>query len=226
MTLPLNDCYVTSQYGIVRSNGKVHTGIDLISKSGDREVKAIVSGWYRGAYYDKYGYGNYVVIENDDGMRTLYCHLEKVFQFNVGQFIKQSTVIGIEGTTGNSTGIHLHLEIREKPYTSGTHRDIAKYLGIANVKGNVQILPKKEEEVIMEILKRLVNKYGEENVEHALDRLCATFVDDKEPASWAIAEIEKAKELGITDGTHPEMWATRQEVMMMCERTYEKAKNG
>ena len=116
--LPLNNCYVTSPYGIVRSNGKVHTGIDLISLSGDRNVRAIKSGIYRGAYYDKYGYGNYVVIENDDGLRKLYCHLEKVtINVPIGSRVEEGTILGIEGTTGNSTGIHLHLEIRRKPYS-------------------------------------------------------------------------------------------------------------
>ena len=135
MRLPLKDCYVTSPYGVVRSNGKVHTGIDLISKSGDREVRAIKGGVYRGKYWDAYGYGNYVVVEHDDGMKALYCHLKSVESISVGKRIEEGQLLGIEGTTGNSTGVHLHLEIKENPYTGKFHKNIAEYLGIENAVG-------------------------------------------------------------------------------------------
>lgn len=144
--LPLKDCYVTSPYGVVRSNGKVHTGIDLISKSGDREVRAIKSGTYRGSYWDAYGYGNYCVVENHDGIRTLYCHLKSVEPIKIGERICQGQFLGIEGTTGNSTGVHLHLEIRENPYTKAFHKDIADYLGIKNEKGYVTFTREEKEE--------------------------------------------------------------------------------
>lgn len=145
--LPLKDCYVTSPYGIKRSNGKVHTGIDLISKSGDREVRAIKGGTYRGSYWDAYGYGNYVVIEHDDGIRALYCHLKSVEPISTGTRIKEGQLLGIEGTTGNSTGVHLHLEIRESPYTMAFHKNIADYLGIKNEKGYVVTNMNKEEQI-------------------------------------------------------------------------------
>lgn len=153
--LPLKDCYVTSPYGIKRSNGKVHTGIDFISKSGDRNVRSIKSGTYRGSYWDAYGYGNYVVVENDDGIRTLYCHLKSVEPISVGTKVKEGQLLGIEGTTGNSTGVHLHLEIRETPYTKAYHKDIAYYLGIENKKGYVTYLKEEVEEMRFEKLKNI-----------------------------------------------------------------------
>lgn len=153
--LPLNNCYVTSPYGIKRSDGKIHTGIDLISKSGDRKVKAIRSGIYRGTYWDAYGYGNYVVIENDDKIRTLYCHLKSVEPIPVGNRIKEGQILGIEGTTGNSTGVHLHLEIRENPYVKSYHKNIAEYLGIKNEKGYVILIEQEENELRFEKLKHV-----------------------------------------------------------------------
>lgn len=89
--------------------------MDLISECGDKEVKAIHAGYVRGVFYDAKGYGNYISIQQEDGLRVLYCHLEctKVIK---GQEVKEGEVIGIEGTTGNSTGIHLHLELRQSPY--------------------------------------------------------------------------------------------------------------
>ena len=114
--LPLNNARVTSPYGITRSDGKVHTGIDLISTSGDRQVKAIKDGVVRGTLIDPKGYGNYVSIQHADNTRALYCHLEE-FRCRAGDIVKAGDVIGIEGETGNSTGIHLHLEIRKTDYT-------------------------------------------------------------------------------------------------------------
>ena len=148
MILPLKGCYVTSPYGIVRSNGKVHTGIDFISKCKDREVRAIKDGIYRGKFWDAYGYGNYVVVEHDDGIKALYCHLKSAEVISVGTKVKEGQILGIEGTTGNSTGIHLHLEIRENPYTSKFHKNIAEYLGIENKEGYVKFV-KEEGEIEM-----------------------------------------------------------------------------
>ena len=80
-----------------------------------------------------------------------------------------------------------------------------------------------EEEDVM--INELIEKYGEENVKMAISRLIETFMDDGLPSGWAVEEVEKAKEMGITDGSNPEMWATRQEVMMMVYRGVNMAKN-
>ena len=74
------------------------------------------------------------------------------------------------------------------------------------------------------MLQELSDKYGENNVKKALSRLIETYVDDGEPAPWAMKEVEEAKELGLTDASRPEMFTTRQEAMIMCLRTYKKIK--
>ena len=74
------------------------------------------------------------------------------------------------------------------------------------------------------MLDKLIDKYGENNVEKALSRLIETYIDDGNPAPWAIKEVEEAKELGLTDASRPEMFTTRQEAMIMCLRTYKKIK--
>ena len=138
--LPLKDCKITSPYGIERTiNGvkSVHKGIDLISNSGDKEVKSIGDGIVRGNFNDPNGFGNYVSIEHPDGKRVLYAHLES-FKKKAGDKVQAGDVIGIEGSTGKSTGVHLHLEVRETPYLQDNRLNIADYLGIENKVGLVK----------------------------------------------------------------------------------------
>ncbi|MFY9615154.1 MAG: M23 family metallopeptidase, partial [Candidatus Dormiibacterota bacterium] len=69
------------------------------------------------------GYGNYVVIAHPDGFFTLYGHLDTV-AVKEGQVVHQGEIIGQEGSTGLSTGPHVHFEIRH----NGTFLDPAPYL--------------------------------------------------------------------------------------------------
>lgn len=156
--LPLKDCKVTSQYGVERTiNGfkSVHKGIDLISTSGDREVKSIGDGVIRGNFYDANGFGNYVSIEHLDGKRVIYAHLER-FKKKAGDIVKAGDVIGIEGKTGRSTGVHLHLEVRETPYLQHNRINIADYLRIENKVGLV-----KEKELTKEEYKQIIKDRAE-----------------------------------------------------------------
>lgn len=139
MKLPLNNCKVTSEYGIIRSDKKLHKGIDLISTSGDRNIKAIRSGIVSYVGYDPTGFGNYVVILQEDGFKALYCHL-KSYNVKNSELVEEGQIIGIEGTSGKSTGVHLHLELREAPYDKENHIDIAEYLGIKNEEGMVSYI--------------------------------------------------------------------------------------
>lgn len=183
--LPLNNARITSPYGITRSDGKVHKGIDLISTSGDRMVKAIQSGVVRGTLIDPTGFGNYISIQHDNGTRALYCHLEE-FRCRAGDKVKAGDVIGIEGETGNTTGVHLHLELRKSDYTPSKHINVANYLGIENKRGDIVMSELTREEKI-EIVKNKVGydkntckyifdfyKYGNE----ALDKLVKTLQEN------------------------------------------------
>ncbi len=57
------------------------------------------------------GYGNLVVVDHGNGISTAYAHLSSI-SVSVGQSVGQGTVVGGMGTTGNSTGVHLHFEVR------------------------------------------------------------------------------------------------------------------
>jgi murein DD-endopeptidase MepM/ murein hydrolase activator NlpD len=92
-----------------------HTGIDLVEPFGS-PVYAADDGIVALVGSSSSGYGNYVVIAHAGGLDTLYGHLSTAL-VNVGQTVMQGTVVGLEGSTGNSTGAHLHFELRinQKP---------------------------------------------------------------------------------------------------------------
>ncbi len=116
MRYPFDNYRVTSNYGDTGPNWSLgyHTGTDFIGR--EKEVKAIIDGIVRVVTYDT-NYGNYVSVGTLEGKRILYCHLSSV-NVEVGQEIKEGAIIGIEGDTGNTTGAHLHLEVRVSPYAS------------------------------------------------------------------------------------------------------------
>lgn len=89
-----------------------HNGIDFASSYGASILAAATgkvviakSGGWGG------GYGNYIVIQHDNGTQTLYGHLSAVL-VQVGDFVSKGQVIGRMGSTGQSTGVHLHFEVR------------------------------------------------------------------------------------------------------------------
>ncbi|MFQ3577049.1 MAG: M23 family metallopeptidase [Cytophagales bacterium] len=105
---PLNSCKTNSDFGFRRI--RWHYGIDLDLRIGD-SVMSIFDGVVRIRGWDKYGYGNYVVVRHYNGLETLYAHLTRA-AVNVGDFVKAGSLLGFGGTTGRSTGPHLHLEFR------------------------------------------------------------------------------------------------------------------
>lgn len=103
---PTKGGYISSKQGY--RWGKMHKGID-IARPSDRSILAADTGTVVFAGEDG-GYGNKVVIDHNNGMRTLYAHLSSI-DVSVGQTVQKGSKIGIMGSTGNSTGIHLHFEV-------------------------------------------------------------------------------------------------------------------
>ena len=87
-----------------------HTGID-IPAPGNTPILACKSGQVVTSAYH-YSYGNYVVIDHGNGNSTLYAHMSSR-AVSEGQMVSQGQTIGYVGTTGSSTGNHLHLEVRD-----------------------------------------------------------------------------------------------------------------
>ncbi|OGC11904.1 hypothetical protein A3K48_05395 [candidate division WOR-1 bacterium RIFOXYA12_FULL_52_29] len=112
---------ITLRYGVRHRIQGRHTGIDIADRYGAPILAAdsgeiIFAGWWD-------GYGKAVVIDHGRGMSTVYAHLSRIYA-TVGSKILKGQTIGLEGSTGYSTGPHLHFEIRKK----GTPVNPTKYL--------------------------------------------------------------------------------------------------
>ncbi|MBO0958427.1 M23 family metallopeptidase [Neobacillus sp. MM2021_6] len=99
--------YVSSQMG--HRWGRMHKGID-IARPGNLTIKAADNGVVVSAGFTSDGYGNKVIIDHQNGMRTLYGHMSSV-NVRVGQTVAKGTAIGVMGATGDATGVHLHFEV-------------------------------------------------------------------------------------------------------------------
>ena len=102
-----NYVYISSSYGM--RNGSMHTGIDLATASGT-PIYAWKSGTVEKASWNSSGYGNFIIINHDDGTTSRYAHLSG-YAVSAGDTVSQGQVIGYVGSTGRSTGPHLHWEI-------------------------------------------------------------------------------------------------------------------
>lgn len=124
---------ISSRYGArfhpVLKIWRLHAGIDFDCATGDPIIAAksgvvTYSGW-QNANNPKAGLGQYVWIEHGGGLKTAYGHMSRL-SVQVGQMVEAGTVVGACGTTGTSTGDHLHFEI----YQNGTQVDPAPFLGL------------------------------------------------------------------------------------------------
>jgi len=88
-----------------------HKGLDIANKEGP-VVVAADSGRVVAVNSSRFGYGNHVIIDHGNGFQTLYAHLSS-FRVEAGQNIAKGAGVGIMGSTGRSTGTHLHFEIRQ-----------------------------------------------------------------------------------------------------------------
>lgn len=86
-----------------------HPGIDIAARKGTN-VRAADSGFVVAAGWSSVGYGYHIVIDHGNGMQTLYAHLSR-FAVRAGDTVSRGQLIGYMGSTGNSTGPHLHFEV-------------------------------------------------------------------------------------------------------------------
>ena len=112
---PVSSHYITSTFGGRASPGGIgstnHKGIDIGRVGYTTEIHAAKAGTVIVSQYSS-SYGNYVVVSHGSGNTTLYAHMSSR-KVSVGAYVNQGDVLGITGSTGHSTGPHLHFEISE-----------------------------------------------------------------------------------------------------------------
>lgn len=109
-SMPTPSRRITSHFGYRASFGRMHKGLDVKVYTGDT-IYAAFSGKVRVVRYEPGGYGNYVVIRHNNGLETIYGHLSKHL-VRENETVRSGEPIGLGGSTGRSTGSHLHFEVR------------------------------------------------------------------------------------------------------------------
>ena len=113
---------ISSRYGAVSSiRSSAHTGLDISARTGT-PIKVVADGTVTFAAYSG-SYGNIVKVDHGNGLSTWYAHTSKMY-VTAGQEVKAGDVIAAVGSTGNSTGPHLHFEIR----INGNHVNPQNYV--------------------------------------------------------------------------------------------------
>lgn len=112
--MPVRSTRVTSHYGYRPAFGRNHKGVDIGVPMGDT-VRAAFSGRVRLTKFERNGFGFYVIVRHENGLETVYGHLSR-FLVSPNQTVKAGQPIALSGSTGRSTGPHLHFETRFMGY--------------------------------------------------------------------------------------------------------------
>lgn len=196
--LPISGTFnITATYG---QQGKYwangHQGIDITCSN--KKIYATCDGIVRVVAYDANGWGQYVSVGDTNGNRHIFCHLEKdSVKVQVGQQVNRSTVIGMMGTSGNSTGVHLHYQMNN---SNNQPINPCTYLGIPNKVGTYNSADyriKEEEDMI--------------------------FKDDAKISSWAKQAVDKVADAGLMVGDtkgnfNPKDSVTREQLAVILEK--------
>jgi len=110
-------------FGAARPGGRKHKGIDISAPSGT-PIPAAAAGRVASKGYEPLGAGNFVQIDHGNGLRTKYFHLRESAPVSTGQQVTEGQTIGYVGSTGRSSGPHLHFEVWE----GGQARDPMGYI--------------------------------------------------------------------------------------------------
>ncbi|MED4534746.1 LysM peptidoglycan-binding domain-containing M23 family metallopeptidase [Metabacillus fastidiosus] len=108
LSWPAADGYISNKMG--QSSGKLHKGVDIV-KTSNYTVKAAENGTVLFAGNDG-GYGNKVVIDHNNGLKTVYGHLNSI-AVSAGETVIKGQKIGVMGSTGQAADVHLHFEVYE-----------------------------------------------------------------------------------------------------------------
>ncbi len=113
---------VGEKAGYSQSRGRVHAGRDIAIQEGT-PLRTVSDATIVGKGYDAGGYGHYIVYRDKNGREHMYGHMQNESKFKEGDKVLANTIIGNVGSTGRSTGPHLHWEVSNKPGEVGFKRE-------------------------------------------------------------------------------------------------------
>lgn len=147
-----NSNYISTMYRYYNSNNPKNHGVrsniynafDIAGSSGDA-IYAIEKGTVVDKGFQSSGFGNYVVIKHQNGLYSLYAHLKNSAKVSVGSSVERKQIIGYMGTTGNSSGNHLHFELYNpnnysrviNPWTTYYQGKVSVTIGGNSYKANI-----------------------------------------------------------------------------------------
>lgn len=110
---PVEEIRITQNYRFY------HPALDLDGETGD-PIRPIMAGVVESVSYSRYAYGKAITLNHGNGLTSLYAHLDKI-NVKKGDKVSLETEIGKMGSTGYTSGDHLHLEIRDRGYPINPH---------------------------------------------------------------------------------------------------------
>jgi murein DD-endopeptidase MepM/ murein hydrolase activator NlpD len=131
---PVPAAHISDEWGATAGRANAHGGLDLANPSGT-DIKAALSGTVIEATSSG-GWGNEVLIDHHNGLFTRYAHQSEML-VTPGQEVKQGDVIGKVGSTGNSSGPHLHFEVMEGGTGPANRRDSHVWLDTGRLTADV-----------------------------------------------------------------------------------------
>lgn len=154
-----------SNYTITQHYSKAHTGVDLVGLI-DKYIYAVKAGkidylgWENNSNHSQ-GFGYYIRVLGEDGLYYYYGHLNWIHEnLKVGDKVEEGQLLGLEGSTGKSTGSHLHLEIRKK---IGTITDMSNSVNVEELLPNEDDI--KEESEVRKALLKMNTKLKEKGLQ-------------------------------------------------------------
>ncbi len=170
--IPLNSDSIelTSKYGVrqkhpILGTKSFHKGIDIAANKGTNVI-SLIKGIVLRRTYNFMGYGKIIEIKHENGISTIYAHLDKTFVVK-GDSIKPNQVIGTVGSTGLSTGNHLHYEIIKNgraidPLSIYLPNENIKFTNLKNINKILKLSKMKTKEIVHKLslgeLKELKDK--------------------------------------------------------------------
>lgn len=135
----INDVFTVTSPWWTDRGGEIHRGLDISTGAKD-PVYSMLEGEVVQMWHNDSSMGNALVIKNLVNVATLYMHLDS-FSVSLHDNVKIGQQVGIEGTTGESTGVHLHVEMQvmtgstwKWSYNKSDYLDPTQFMGIDNIK--------------------------------------------------------------------------------------------